>query len=204
MKLTTLSAMLPLLALTTLSHAVTIAPGQTLAPNLLPADPNEVLLFSNSVPLPTINGGYTYSSRINTVTNDLGFRFALGYGINLELQTITVEGYQGYTVDAGYLGGSIIPTSVARSADGDSITFTFNPAPASGSIDLMLRTDASDTVVGTAELQFVNTAPLGGVSTSFNMYQPAANAVAPVPEISTLSGLLLATASLAFRYRRRA
>jgi hypothetical protein len=218
MKTVSLAAVLPLIALSSVCSAIPLAPGQTAVADLMPDHPNEVPFFLGpdgqpavgALPLFPIQGGYSPYIFRNTTNNHLTFTWDLSYGDPLRLQTITFTGYQGYTVDAGYqnalpLNLTIVPSTITRSLDGDSLTFFFGGgAPVAGKINLLIRTNATDYSGGSVALQFVNQDPLAGLD-PLKAFSPAPfSTTAPVPELSSFSLLTLATASLVLRTRRRA
>jgi hypothetical protein len=221
MKLPTVAAALALATLPALApsaHAITLAPGQTATPDLLSLSPNDEDYYlyrdgipsASAVPIAVIGqGGYAHSVIINTVTKKLSFDWSIGYSPLAPLESISFDGYAGYSVDAGYESGTnTFPISVSRSLDGDRITYTFDTASSASPsrIDLLLRTDATDFYNGSsiASLQFAGT-PTFQNPYSLNADQPApfVTSSGPVPEPASLATLFLATGALALRLRRR-
>jgi hypothetical protein len=221
MKIVTLAAVLSLLALSTVCSAVSLAPGQTLVPNAVqyPQVPNQLVpgSFYTDFPYPSSSiqthlllNGYQNTDTLDTLyVTELAFRAPVG------ISGVTLHGYQGVTVDAGYIpvASAVIPTLVSRSADGDTITWTFNgfsstPNPSDpstyGWAVLLMLTDSHSSALAPQEITFVDSSAPNGIYTyATSGLSPHAAVTAPIPELSSLSALLLGAGSLALRYRRR-
>jgi hypothetical protein len=222
MKTAALFATLALAALTPLAHAITLNPGQSATPDTLPFyAPNEVdvtgggdatLIAYPGIP---VAGYYSFGVAHNSLNGNTSYNFHITLSAPLPLTSISFKGYAGVSVDAGFINGdTFVPSSVSRSADGDVITFSFDslptfadPSRAIADANFILRTDAPDFAeyFQSANLSFVDSSlPGGNFGLTLNAIAPAPIVTnAPVPELSSLSLLMLAGSALAVRYRRR-
>src|SRR4051794_34708284 len=108
MKSASLAAVL-LLTAAPLAHAITLAPGQTGVPDLLPREPNANAVDTGAgaalFGYPGFNPAGFHSTGVFQDPATLKMSYAFDIGVfppDLPLHTITISGYKGYSVDAGY------------------------------------------------------------------------------------------------------
>jgi hypothetical protein len=158
------------LAMAAQAHANVVAPGGTVAPDILPLMGVTVAstsgTFTSGLGASDFVGSFKeFILRGNTYgANDLTWYIEVtndNIPDNSNIELVTASSFKGFKTDVGYCAigscsneGTVLPTSVHRNSNGSAINFTVDiPADGSETDWLMIVTNASDLVSGHLSIQ---------------------------------------------------